>query len=171
MIQCYIDLDGVMVDLYNGLQNKLNFTFPKEQSPENTKRIHATWDKIAKEYPTFWFDLDPLPYYKELYEQIRSICPAPLILSATPEPYVGDDDMNCRNQKISWVYKHLGAPQAMRAIITKSKLKQNFIDPKLGMNVLIDDHLGNIARWYAAGGVGIHHTDIETTLKKLQELK
>ena len=168
MIQVFIDMDGVVVNLEKGLKEKLNFTFPVNR---DRKIINEMWYRIVKEYPTFWFDLEPEPYYKELYSAIKDVCKTPLILSATPEPYADQDDDNCRKQKTSWVYKHLGQDQALRTIITKSKIKQNFIRPEYGTNVLIDDHPMNIERWRNAGGVGIHHTNLEDTLKQLKDLK
>lgn len=168
MIQCFIDLDGVMVDLHKGLKEKLNFEFPIDRDKDI---IHSMWYNIANNHPTFWMDLEPTPYYKELYKAIIDVCKNPLILSATPEPYVNKDNDNCKSQKISWVYKHLGAQQALNTIITKSKLKQNFINPEYGINVLIDDHPLNIKRWQNAGGIGIHHVNVEDTIKQLKELK
>jgi hypothetical protein len=39
-----------------------------------------------------------------------------------------------------------------------------------GNDILIDDKLRNITQWRDRGGIGIHHTSAEQTLKELQEI-
>ena len=169
---CFIDLDGVMVNLERGLQEKLGFRFPKDRNEYNKKVVEAMWDDLAVKHPTFWFDLEPTPYQKELYHKILELDPYPIMLSATPEHYTGEKERLCREQKISWVHKHIGPYQSLRSIITKSKLKQEYIKQlPADRHILIDDHPGNIQRWNTAGGIAVHHTDIEKTLKELENLK
>ena len=36
--------------------------------------------------------------------------------------------------------------------------------------ILIDDRKDNIEQWIEAGGIGIHHTSTNSTIKKLQKL-
>jgi 5'(3')-deoxyribonucleotidase len=168
----WIDLDGVMVDLERGLMEKFNFKFPKERSDYNKTVIDNLWDDIGKNHPTFWVDLNPLSHYKTLYEEILKTSESPIVLSATPEPYTGQFDEDCRQQKTQWVAKHLGLAQACRTIITKSKLKQDVIAQFPNCrHILIDDHPGNIERWFKAGGSPIHHTNIESTIKALKEFQ
>jgi hypothetical protein len=169
----YIDLDGVLVDLHSGIVELTGGPLPKERTPENKIKVEALWDTIAKEHPRFWLDLKPLPYAMQLYTEVLKIDPFPFILSATPENYTGSDDSSCRQQKMAWVHKNIDPTLLHRTIITKSKLKQEQIgkSPRARRKVLIDDHPGNIARWNDAGGYGIMHTSIETTLKAIERLK
>ena len=37
-------------------------------------------------------------------------------------------------------------------------------------NILIDDYIKNIREWQAAGGTGIHHTDVRKTISELKRL-
>lgn len=169
-IVVFLDLDGVLVDLNKGLKDQFGFEFPKERTEENRKIIHDMWYDIAKNNPRFWSNLPPTDDCYSIYNAAKSIDPNLHILSATPEPFTGIYDIACRNEKVSWVWNKLGYLQATRAIITKSKLKQNHMVPDK-INILVDDHPGNIERWIAAGGVGIHHTNLENTLKELSKWK
>lgn len=168
----YIDLDGVMVDLYPSLWEKMQFRFPENQA-ENRAEIDVMWMRLAKEHPRFWVNLQPMSYAKELFAKILDLDPNPYVLSATPQPYKLHEHENCALQKVQWVCDHLTPDLRYRTIITKSKLKQEQVnrDPFAARKILIDDHPGNIRRWIAAGGIGVHHTDINKTLEQLEELK
>lgn len=166
----FIDMDGVLVNLAKGLKDKLNFELPAKPS-ENKESIREMWARVALDYPTFWFDLEPLPHYKQLYDEILKICPFPVILSATPAPYTGDDHTSCILQKRSWIAKHLGMNQQFRCIITKSHLKHHMIAQfQADKHVLIDDSPYNIHSWNNAGGIGIQFKTIDAALKDLKKV-
>lgn len=56
-------------------------------------------------------------------------------------------------------------------ICTTSSRKHEFINRKEGeFKVLIDDRPSNIAAWANAGGIGILHTDVDTTIKHIRNL-
>lgn len=169
----YIDLDGVMVDLYRALKEKLNFEFPHDRSTENRDVVDAMWNDIATHHPTFWIDLPATEYKDQLFSKILELDASPYVLSATPSPYETYRHQHCALQKIEWVCRNLSPDFRFRTLITKSKLKQTFIscEPAADRKILVDDHPGNIARWIAAGGIGVHHTNIEKTLKELDALK
>ncbi len=58
-----------------------------------------------------------------------------------------------------------------RFICTTSSRKHEFMHRKHGKHqVLIDDRPSNIAAWANAGGIGILHTDAESTLRYIQEV-
>lgn len=168
----WLDLDGCLVDLERSLVDKFNFRFPKERTPENREIIHNLWYEISNNHPNFWVDIPPTPYYKELYAAIHNVTSMVFILSATPEPFTGAHDDRCRIEKTEWVREYLGHMQSQRTLITKSKNKQDVIArfPDF-THILVDDHPGNIDRWRKAGGIGIHHVDINETLKQLKELE
>lgn len=169
---CFIDLDGVMVDLDAGLLEQLNFKFPEERSDENKIIVDTMWDNLMDMRPTFWKDLKPMYGYLTLYDEIKTLHGAPIVLSATPTEYTGEKEEWCKRLKIEWVRRYLGEEQARRTIITKSKLKQNFICRANGTkSVLIDDFDSNITRWHEAGGIAIHHVGNESTIKELRKLK
>ena len=174
----YIDLDGVMVDLYTALWEKMQFRFPEKQS-ENRADIDAMWMQLAEEHPRFWMELQPMPYAQELYSKILELDPSPHFLSATPQPYVfGKLHDECAYQKRYWILENFAGGEWSdelwyKSIITKSKLKQWWVTakPSAERKILVDDHPGNIKRWIEAGGIGVHHTDINKTLAELEALK
>ena len=57
-----------------------------------------------------------------------------------------------------------------RINIVKRQDKQKFAVDKGNPNVLIDDHSKNVDEWKKAGGIGILHKDIGTTIRQLQKL-
>ena len=166
----FLDLDDVLVDLDRGLLELAGVTLPRERTPENKIAVKQTWSELAK-IPTLWYNMPPMPQATELYNGILKYSD-PIILSATPEEYEFDHRHDaCKTQKIAWVEKHFGPLQAMRTIITKSKLKQDYIKEfDADEHILIDDFMSNIIRWREAGGVGIHHTDNDTTLSELEKI-
>ena len=169
-INVFLDLDGVLVNLHKELKDQFNFEFPKDQSDENRQKIHDLWYMISDEHPGFWSKLAPMQDYRIIYEACLSVDPHLFICSATPEPFTDEDDWQCAGEKRDWVWHNLGWSQCQRTIITKSKLKQNWMRPG-DINILVDDHIANIKRWNKAGGVGIHHYDLQTTLKELAKWK
>ena len=168
-----LDLDGVMVDLDKGLMDTYNYKFPSERSEENHQAVEKMWKEVVAKNPSFWYDLPPMNGFDTLYQKVLTICPEPVIISATPEDYGFDSEHDeCKAQKIAWVHRYLGPMQAFRTIITKSKLKQDYIPSLNGdRKILIDDHPGNIERWEKAGGIGILYDTLENVLKKLDEYK
>lgn len=168
----YIDLDGVMVDLYPALWQKMQFRFSDIPSQDRAT-IDAMWENLAIEQPNFWLELPQMPYAQELFNKITELDPEPHILSATPQPYTCERNTDCAWQKVQWVSKNLPNDTWTRTIITKSKLKQDWIakEPHAQRKILVDDHPGNIKRWIEAGGIGVHHTDINKTLAELEALK
>lgn len=173
LTKIYIDLDGVLVDLNAGLKRTYNFEFPTEKTPENKTFVESLWREIALNNPSFWKTLSSTSYCMDLFDAILEIDSTPFILSATPEIFEGEDDLQCKKYKIEWVKEHLGAIMAYRTIITKSKLKQKQIalQPYADRKILIDDHPGNIERWQAAGGIGIFHTSFTNTFNELKKYR
>lgn len=170
----FIDLDGVMVNLSHHLIETLNFEFPLPRTEENRVLVESMWDHVHHNYPTFWEDAMPLEHARSLYKAILDVCDSPYVLSATPESYgFSDRHVQCARQKRKWVQTHFGPNQAARCILTKSKLKQDVIPmfPAAERHILIDDHASNIKRWEAAGGIGIHFTDINKALEELAMLR
>ena len=54
-----------------------------------------------------------------------------------------------------------------KLILRSADRKQEFATSD---TILIDDRADNIQRWKDAGGIGIHHTSAENTIKQLQDL-
>ena len=58
----------------------------------------------------------------------------------------------------------------MRIVLRKNK--KNFAkDGRDGRpNLLIDDHLGNIREFEREGGIGVHHINAKSTIRKLKSI-
>ena len=54
--------------------------------------------------------------------------------------------------------------------LVKRAQKQSYAKTGDKPNVLIDDYDKNIKEWEANGGIGIHHTNVGTTIGKLKRL-
>ena len=55
--QCYVDMDGVLVDMDGGFKNISGGLLPKDYEAKNGK--NSFW-KLINKYPNFWIDLEPL---------------------------------------------------------------------------------------------------------------
>ena len=58
----------------------------------------------------------------------------------------------------------------MRIVLRKNKKNFAMDGRDRRPNVLIDDHAGNIKEWEAAGGIGVHHIDAQTTINILKRI-
>jgi hypothetical protein len=97
-----------------------------------------------------------MPDGKELWNYIKPYNPE--LLSAPSR------EESSRIGKFTWVKRNT---PGTKLILRSADRKQEFATPNA---ILIDDRADNIQRWIDAGGVGIHHTSSENTIKQLQEL-
>lgn len=149
-IQIYCDMDGVLVDMDKGFRAISGGLGPKEYEAQHGK--NTFWDVVnqkdpvtkKKKYPEFWFNLEPLVDYRELWNfiKLKSTTFPPVILSAGQ----GND---IKEQKEAWIRKHVDS--TVRVIIAKKGIeKPNDIidhgDPEV-RHVLIDDTPVNITAW------------------------
>lgn len=71
--------------------------------------------------------------------------------------------------KKKWIRKHLGPVKEINLVPRWDKQKWA-TTPDGQPNILIDDHVKNIAEWRAKGGIGIHHTSALNTIRQLKQL-
>jgi hypothetical protein len=103
-----------------------------------------------------------MPGAKRLYQRISKY--DPYILSAfTPK------DSRSRNGKIKWVLKNTRIPKSHVIVVQRAE-KQSYATQNGEVSVLIDDYIKNIKEWENRGGIGVHHTDVNRTLKELTNL-
>lgn len=147
----YCDMDGVLVDFDKGYF-ELTGVDIKGQFHHSTD----FWDPINKAGKQYWLNLEWAPDGKELWSYIQKY--RPKLLSA---PSRQNDS---RVGKHEWVERELpGVPLLLRS----AKHKKDFAGPD---SILIDDRADNIEGWIGAGGIGIHHTSTEDTIKELKKL-
>ena len=147
----YCDLDNVLVDFSKGYHKLTGIDLNGE-----FRQDADFWGPIDKAGYDFWVNLDWMKDGKKLWKYIEKYNPD--ILSA---PSREDDS---RVGKHDWVKREIpGAHLILRSM----KHKKDFATPDA---ILIDDHMDNIKDWKEAGGIAIHHTSTEETIKQLKKL-
>ena len=150
----YCDLDMVLVDFMKGADEVSGGSFVTTDKEERWKNINQT--------KGFWANLDWMPGARKLYQFISRYDPH--VLSA----YAGRDP-NSRDGKKKWLKRNTGFKRANINLV-KREQKQKFATTNDKPNILIDDYIKNIREWEAAGGIGIHHTDVSKTISELKRL-
>ena len=152
--EIYCDLDEVLVDFMRGADAVIGSSFVKYDRTERWNKINQT--------KGFWANLDWKPGGKRLHDFIMRYNPH--VLSA----YSGRDP-NSRDGKMKWLKKNTAFKRANINLV-KREQKQKFATKDDKPNVLIDDYIKNIREWEAAGGIGIHHTNVGKTISELKRL-
>ena len=159
--EIYIDLDGVLVDMEKGAKEALLVKYPKIKSwlevPQEDR-----W-KVINKTKDFWKNLEWMPNSRRLWKMVSQY-PSHVLTA-----YSTRDD-NSKRDKLVWVNKNMRELSRNRINIVKRQDKQKFAVDKGNPNVLIDDFSKNVDEWKKAGGIGILHKDIGTTIRQLQKL-
>jgi hypothetical protein len=148
----YCDLDGVLVDFDHGYQELTGITTQQA----DTKGVEAFWEPLTKAGATFWITLKWMPDGKQLWNYIKKY--NPILLSAPSR------EESSKLGKRVWVKREL---PGVKLILKSAVRKQEYANSN---SILIDDRKKNIDQWVAAGGIGIFHTNLNDTIKQLQEL-
>lgn len=140
----YMDLDGVAVDLYGGICKLVGGTGDEiyQQAPEIDHQV--IWKKVmprltGKQYTEegfkelleaageeFWENLDPYPWFDELWDLCMSVAPVVIMSSPWTIP-------RAASGKMLWLMKH--KPDALERISLTS-VKHHHAHPNA---LLIDD--------------------------------
>jgi len=160
MPHVYCDMDGVLVDLIKGFKDHCGYCI--------TDVIHmhdeVVW-KDALSVPKFWEILPKMEEADALASYIASRVPAHkrFVLSARMHLFEA-----CDVEKTQWIHSNTPIFHRDNIKIVQRKEKQDFaVQEDSTPNILIDDYDKNIREWENAGGIGIHHVDLDTTLRKL----
>ena len=153
----YIDLDGVLADLFGHATNV-------NQVKHWLDLSKAQWDKYyrgvdAKEMFTI---LDPFPTTDAVIDLVVKKFGKYKILSRPLE----FDEVGCIAGKNKWIDTHLKHKPEKR-IFTPDKWKYA-VQEDGTPNILIDDHRQNIHLWEAHGGIGIKWQADEDDLSSLK---
>jgi 5'-nucleotidase len=147
----FIDLDGVMADFdlyYETLYGK----HPSQVDDDMMWGFIHSADR-------FFFNLPVCEGAPEFWDEVRHL--NPIFLSACPQKNYA----LIAKQKHEWVRKHLCKDSLIlpvRGGANKCLFLQNPGD------ILIDDFEKNIKPWRAMQGIGILHTDFESTRQQLE---
>ena len=153
----YVDMDGVLVAFDEAV---------KAVDPKILKDDDLLWDYIAEQGSEFWVNLAWKKHAKELWAYLQKY--NPVILSAHPNPRRGQKIVQATILgKKEWLTKQLGSEVASQAILVTRGEKQKYAQYN---SILIDDLNKNVLEFEAAGGIGILHSSVSETLKKLKKL-
>ena len=154
----FLDMDGVLCDFIKGVADTTGEDFT---SPDLNHKSKGKIKEKIEQKSDFWHNLNWMPGGSQLYRYVKSS--SPYILSA-----YANWDKNCKDGKNSWIKRHLMIPkQRINLVKREDKKKYAVIDGVA--NILIDDYIKNIREWEAAGGIGIHHTDVKRTINTLKK--
>lgn len=154
----YLDMDGVVADFDEYVMRTLGVP------PSNGLFNHETWKKLAAN-PRIYRDLKKTPYADNLVEYCKKFCQTYgydlKFLTAIPK---GNDMPWAFHDKMTWALFFF--PDIPVMFGPYSKDKHHHCEDG---DILIDDRRSNIEEWQAAGGVGILHTDFETTVTEFEQ--
>jgi len=156
----YVDMDGVLVDLYKGMRDCLGRSYDSPHWHESGEDKR----KIIRDHPNFWENLPPEKDFYELWNFIKVFNPC--ILTA----YAEWDKADSIREKWIWNTKYTKVPRSQFYCVARKEKQLFAMNPEGKPNVLIDDYRLNIQEWKAAGGIGIMHTDASHTIMKLLNL-
>jgi len=156
----FVDLDGVLVDLQKGYSQITGEKYKKMSHEDFVPILHSYLDNLTtKQIVNFWANLPKTQECDELWSLVKQN--QPLILTAS-----GNSAPACEGKKI-WCSKNLNLDKNRVFCSKNSQDKQNYASPR---SILIDDYKRNIKQFNAAGGHGIHHTHLEKTKSKFNQI-
>lgn len=151
-----IDLDGVCAAFHS----KVKEIYKEEWSP-------TAW-KVIDKYPNLFYHLDVLPDARFGMNAIDNLHRAHNIpvffLTALPKPT--NQLVTSAPDKIRWVREKLDSKYPVYCSMSWER-KVNWVSPD---TILIDDMKRNIDAWESAGGIGIHHSNWNTSIEKLYSI-
>lgn len=161
MINVYLDLDGVMVNL----EQKIKEVFGKKYHEVPADEL---WGKLG-DIPHLFLNLEPMLHYKTLFNYLKQLEDSGKIKLEilTSLPYSTNKLVTSKQDKTDWVRKYLDSNIKVNTVVGGAK-KAKFV--KQSTDVLIDDTQRNITAWNDAGGVGIffkNNADVIATMNNL----
>ena len=153
--EIYLDLDGVCVDLFGAAVAAHGFdpqTVLKEWASRYRGEFYPYrvlhmekdpfWDRITQLGESFWAELEPFPWFEDLYDGLRQHGNVVFCSSSNREP-------TCLSGKLRWLQERFGS-KFQDYIFTYHK------DRLAHSNAfLVDDYDVNIDRFRTRGGNGI----------------
>ena len=153
--QIYCDMDGVIADFIKFTTEHLGHPFNDDY-----------WQDLPED---LFYQLPQMPDARKLWNYIKQF--DPFILTAVPRETRGPIAGRAAEDKSRWMKKTFGLnKEMMRPVMrqNKSNFAKDGIDGR--PNLLIDDHKKNVEEFKSAGGIGIHHINAASTIRKLKKL-
>lgn len=142
---CFLDLDGVLVDLVGGLARAHGSRLTRQTWPATYDLSaalgmshDACWSHPRVLGARFWIDLDPLPWASDLVDLLRQRFEHVVLLSQTV------NDLSSYEGKARWC--HVRFP-SLPVLLGQRKTLVSAPD-----RLLVDDYEVNEGEWLARGG-------------------
>ena len=152
-------MDGVVADFDEYAARTLGMPPSQGIYPDEV------WYKLASN-ARLYRDLIKTPYADELVSECQDFALTKeyelKFLTAVPK---GNDVPWAFYDKVKWAELYFPAIPVFFGPFSKDK----HVHCQVG-DILIDDRVSNIEEWRAAGGIAIHHTNIDATLYELSRL-
>lgn len=155
-ITVYVDMDGVLADLFN----HVGAIHDVEHYNQMSKEQWETFFKDSNAYELFR-DLPAFPSANKLLSIVKDFAGGYKILSS---PLNFDKSGSIKGKK-EWLKKHIHVP-ADDWVFEHEKYKYA-VNPDGTPNILIDDYGINIRAWEQAGGIAIKYQADEDSLSKV----
>lgn len=149
----YCDMDGVLCDFVLAAKRATGQNWLGLRSGQD-------WESI-KRVKNFWSTMPWTGDGRRLWNFIKKY--QPHILSA-----YSIEDPNCIPGKRKWLKSNLGYTQNSMINIVRRREKRNFAMDGRRPAILIDDYPKNISDFKSAGGIGIIHSNTQTTISQLK---
>ena len=152
----YVDMDGVLADLFNTAAELTDVTHYNQMSKEQ-------WERFLKDSNAYdlFRNLKPFTTANDLIGIVKKFAGKYTILSS---PLSYDKEGSMRGKR-EWLKKHLKIPPD-HIIFEHDKYKYA-VQPDGTPNILIDDFGTNTRAWTAAGGIAIKYQADEDGLDKV----
>ncbi len=147
-------MDGVLVDFLSGALDALNRDFNRSITIEQYADKFAQWETYdyygittqqfwdsIHSTPDFWYNLKPMPWYKELYAMLSEISDVTILTTPSLDP-------SCAMQKLQWLDNYMGIKSDAVFMGARKYLMA-------GNGILIDDYFNNVNKFRSAGGEAI----------------
>lgn len=152
----YVDMDGVLADLYNHAAELHDVDHYNQMTPKQ-------WEEFFKDSDAYHLfrDIDPFPTANQLLELVKKYAGGYTILSSP----LSFDRVGSIKGKTEWLKKHIKvAPD--RIAFEHDKYKYA-VQPDGTPNILIDDYGVNTRAWDSAGGTAIKYQADENDLSEI----
>ena len=159
MTTLYLDMDGVVADFDQYAARTMGVL------PASGIYPPEVWYNLASN-SRLYRDLLKTEYADRLVAECEDLALTKeynlLFLTAVPK---GNDVKWSFYDKVTWAQKYFPGIAVMFGPYSVDKWQH--CQPG---DILIDDRISNIEQWRVAGGIAIHHTNIDATLYELSKL-
>jgi hypothetical protein len=155
----YVDMDGVLADLYNYAAEIHDVDHYNEMTKDE-------WEKFFKDSNAYHLfrDIPAFANSNNILKIVKDYAGGYRILSSP----LGFDREGSIKGKREWLAKHINIP-ADKIVFEHEKYKYA-VQPNGTPNILIDDYKVNTIAWEKAGGIAIKFQNDEDSIDKINDV-